>query len=451
MKKIVITILALLFIPVMAGATDDALSFPQNTNLDVGGVILEVQANGLADDMVVDATSVTFTLSTNSTLVIRSAARDTLSNNFGKGILCGDTYSQLSVSGTSFGTSFVVTPSGSACLLVTGGGTVTSGGGGGVAIPITPITPTTPTTPITTTGEVTATVVGGGKTTLTTDENATAAVSLPVNAVSVSTVIAITTESKATVTTSRPIPSNRNVVGSYVYNYGATASGAVVSSFNSAVTLTFTYTDEQISGLTESSLRVFYWKESTSEWVVLTTMVDANANTLVADTTHFTYFAIMALTEGVKDEGDLVEEEAPATTTIVDGNLIRNPNAFGLAQFDIYIVKLVGTKKFKRLILSPHVFESYEHFDKDGNGSPWNDVLDVNQTTMDQQTTSDLVRAVGDPKVYRLIASGDTGTKRWMNMTAVQFIAQGHNSDSIYEINATDRNAYTAGVDITVE
>ncbi|MBU2068611.1 hypothetical protein KKE13_03510, partial [Patescibacteria group bacterium] len=91
MKKIVITILALLFIPVMAGATDDALSFPQNTNLDVGGVILEVQANGLADDMVVDATSVTFTLSTNSTLVIRSAARDTLSNNFGKGILCGDT------------------------------------------------------------------------------------------------------------------------------------------------------------------------------------------------------------------------------------------------------------------------------------------------------------------------------------------------------------------------
>jgi len=118
-----------------------------------------------------------------------------------------------------------------------------------------------------------------------------------------------------------------------------------------------------------------------------------------------------------------------------------------MVQFDIYIVKLVGAKKFKRLILSPHVFESYEHFDKNSNGSPWDDVKDVTQVVMDEYTTSDLVRAVGDAKVYQLIATGDTGTKQWLNMTAAQFNA-GYDSDSIYEINATDRNAYTTGEDI---
>jgi len=143
---------------------------------------------------------------------------------------------------------------------------------------------------------------------------------------------------------------------------------------------------------------------------------------------------------------------APITVsaaTIVDGDLIRNPNAEGLAQFDIYIVKVVNSKKFKRLILSPHVFESYAHFDKDGNGSPWNDVVDVDQSTMDQYTTSDLVRADGGTKVYKLTAVGDSGTKQWLNMTAAQFTSKGYDSDSIYTINATDTAAYAAGGDIT--
>ena len=51
--------------------------------------------------------------------------------------------------------------------------------------------------------------------------------------------------------------------------------------------------------------------------------------------------------------------------SIVGGDLIRNPNAEGDAKYDIYIVKLVGEKKFKRLILSPHVFDSYGHLNWD--------------------------------------------------------------------------------------
>jgi len=127
--------------------------------------------------------------------------------------------------------------------------------------------------------------------------------------------------------------------------------------------------------------------------------------------------------------------------TIIDGDLIRNPNAQDSTKFDIYIVKLVNNKKFKRLILSPHVFESYEHLS-------WGDVKDVNETTMNSYIFSDLIRAVQDLKVYKLTANGDTGTKQWLNITAEEFESQGYDNDSIYEINSTDRDAYITGIDI---
>ena len=131
----------------------------------------------------------------------------------------------------------------------------------------------------------------------------------------------------------------------------------------------------------------------------------------------------------------IIEPEPDIDTTIVDGDLIRNPSAEGIASLDIYIVKIVGDKKFKRLILSPHVFESYEHLN-------WEDVKDVNQATMDAYSVSNLIRAVLDLKVYELFPSGDTGTKKWLNITAEEFVNQGYDSDSIYEINTTDRDAY---------
>ena len=124
-----------------------------------------------------------------------------------------------------------------------------------------------------------------------------------------------------------------------------------------------------------------------------------------------------------------------------DGDLIRNPNAAGAAQFDVYIIKLVGSKKFKRLILSPHVFESYEHL-------KWDNIKDISQTTMDVYTTSALVRAEEDFKVYKLTPDGDTGLKQWLNMTAAEFEAAEYEADSIYTINTTDRDAYTIGEDI---
>ncbi len=141
---------------------------------------------------------------------------------------------------------------------------------------------------------------------------------------------------------------------------------------------------------------------------------------------------------------------ATMAADVVDGDLIRNPSAAGLASLDIYIVKVVGEKKFKRLILSPHVFESYAHFDKNGNGDNWDDVMDVDQATMDAYTTTDLVREDGNDKVYRLYAAdgSDTGDKYWLNMTASDFTAV-FDADAIYTINSTDTAGYTAGANVT--
>jgi len=134
---------------------------------------------------------------------------------------------------------------------------------------------------------------------------------------------------------------------------------------------------------------------------------------------------------------------------VVDGDLIRNPNAEGMAQLDIYIAKTVGTKKFKRLILSPHVFESYAHFDKNGNGDNWDDVMDVDQATMDSFITTDLVREDGKDEVYRLYAEEgtDVGDKYWLKMLAEDFTAV-FDADAIYTINSTDTAGYTAGENI---
>jgi hypothetical protein len=93
------------------------------------------------------------------------------------------------------------------------------------------------------------------------------------------------------------------------------------------------------------------------------------------------------------------------------------------------------------LILSPHVFASYGHL-------RWDRVKEVEPEVLAQYTTSDLVRAAGDTKVYRLFPSGDAGTKRWIP-TADIFIANSFDWDAVYEINTADRDAYLAGADCT--
>ena len=80
--------------------------------------------------------------------------------------------------------------------------------------------------------------------------------------------------------------------------------------------------------------------------------------------------------------------------TFADGDLVREAD-----EFDVYIVKLVGDKMFKRLILNPDVFNMYGHLE-------WTDIQVVDDGTLTTYTTSELVRADGDEKVYKLYPDG---------------------------------------------
>lgn len=116
--------------------------------------------------------------------------------------------------------------------------------------------------------------------------------------------------------------------------------------------------------------------------------------------------------------------------TFADGDLAREAD-----EFDVYIVKLVGAKKFKRLILNPDVFNMYGHL-------KWGDIQVVADGTLAAYTTSELVRADGDEKVYKLYPDGDVGTKKWVESLDC-FTSQGFDWDSVYVINTFDRDSYT--------
>ncbi|MCG2719875.1 MAG: serine protease [Nanoarchaeota archaeon] len=121
--------------------------------------------------------------------------------------------------------------------------------------------------------------------------------------------------------------------------------------------------------------------------------------------------------------------------SIPEGAIIRAKNGI-----DVYIVKYVGDKKFKRLVLSPSVFNNYGHL-------KWEDIMDIEQSVIDSFTTSELVRAVGDDKIYKLYPQGDTGEKRYIK-TIEALNRNGWDLDAVYEINQFDRDSYITGAQI---
>jgi len=124
-----------------------------------------------------------------------------------------------------------------------------------------------------------------------------------------------------------------------------------------------------------------------------------------------------------------------STAGIPEGALIR-----AIGDIDVYIVKYMGAKKFKRLVLSPSVFNNYGHL-------KWSDIRDIDPSVANAFTVSELVRAVGDEKVYKLYPAGDSGQKRWIKNATV-FSTMGFDTESIYEINSFDRDSYTTGSDL---
>jgi len=131
-----------------------------------------------------------------------------------------------------------------------------------------------------------------------------------------------------------------------------------------------------------------------------------------------------------------------ATVVIKDGDVIRNPNAAGFEQYHVYIVKIVGTEKFKRQVLNPQVFNSYGQLS-------WSKIKTVDAATMATFKSSGIVRVDGDYKVYALAPTTDMGSKSWLNVSAADFVAAGGDWNSVYTINTTDAGNYTVAGDLT--
>ncbi len=114
---------------------------------------------------------------------------------------------------------------------------------------------------------------------------------------------------------------------------------------------------------------------------------------------------------------------------ILDRSLIRQKNSN-----DVYIVKLVGEKKFRRIILNPAIFDSYEDL-------IWEDIVDVSLETLFSYKESNLVMEVDsddnpiDGSVYKVEPYNDTGVKYLLGIERDEFESFGYDLDSVYLIN----------------
>lgn len=87
-------------------------------------------------------------------------------------------------------------------------------------------------------------------------------------------------------------PSGKTRAGDTVYNLKAlTDATTTLSSFSSALTVSMTYTDDDIEGIDESTLKIYRY--DSSEWNALSSCsTDTGAKTVTCSTTEFSDFAI---------------------------------------------------------------------------------------------------------------------------------------------------------------
>lgn len=126
-------------------------------------------------------------------------------------------------------------------------------------------------------------------------------------------------------------------------------------------------------------------------------------------------------------------------SSLQDGDLIQVSG-----EIDVYIVKIISGKHFKRLILNPEIFNSYGHL-------RWDTIQQVAQSVADRFQTSNLVKEVYpngtavNNNTYALFPHQDTGIKRLV-------VGGTYDPDSVYNINHLEAGEafYATGEPITL-
>lgn len=202
---------------------------------------------------------------------------------------------------------------------------------GVLVVPAPPVVPPAPTpTPLPTTVvpigsiKVVAALTGGA--TVIVQPNATATLSAPDGSVVVN--FPITSASKtfqlvyAPATTGVPAATGKlKIIRAFdLTSYDSDGNKATVSILN-PVTIIAKYTNPDAAAALNGSatnLRILSYDSSTGAWTTLTTSVDIAAQTLTAQTTHFSFYAVGSQDPGPQTPADLLTPTAtpkPATPT----------------------------------------------------------------------------------------------------------------------------------------
>ena len=89
-----------------------------------------------------------------------------------------------------------------------------------------------------------------------------------------------------------PAPSGYSLIDDLVFEFKAlTGAGVEVSNFLQNITITMSYNDADVVGMTESSLAIFYWNDPNWE-VISECVVDEDANTVTCETNHFSSYGL---------------------------------------------------------------------------------------------------------------------------------------------------------------
>src|SRR3989344_417016 len=136
MKKLLLSgALTALLVPGLALAAADDVSLTTDTILTVnGGITVNVSGTtATVESIVVDETTITFTLASGSSIELTAPNLNRLSSDTSADVstdVCNGSLSRIAYTGTA-GRTVVITPSVLLCASSCGGGSANSGGGGG--------------------------------------------------------------------------------------------------------------------------------------------------------------------------------------------------------------------------------------------------------------------------------------------------------------------------------
>ena len=426
MKKLkYILILSLLLVPISFAQAANDVSITEDTNITLSSpsMTLVLESGSSYNSMEVDTGTITFIVSGSGTLTLTSNNRYTLANDKSAEIVCesAKSYATYTVAGGTADQTIVFTPSATACSTGTSGNTGGGGGGGGGTPAVTTPEPETPTT---SGASKTITSTAGGS--LATSDNK-ATVNVPAGLTSSDVTAQIT---PALSSSYASLGSGYSAVASQVYNFSLKSGGAELSTFSQAVTLTFAYTDADISGLDESSLQVYYWDETTSAWILAGGVVSAANNSITVNVNHFTVFAVFgqALSTDQEDAGSLIKLVCPTVAGVNDPcksvYYVNDNKRYAFPDEKTYYSWYADFSSVENV--SQNTLSSYQ--------------LGGNIT---MRPGTNLIKIISDPKVY---AVEPGGILRWVDSEATAKNLYGNNwASKVVDVLTTAFPDYNAG------